>query len=83
MQASFHVEGSEDLLPPHPLPAALRVCGKLPVLDSLLSKLLPAKHKVCSGHGLSMSHHSAPSTLRLRTLNILRRSCPRGRTPFN
>ncbi len=48
MQASFHVEGAEDLLPPHAMPAALRVCGKLAVLDYVLSKLLAAKHK--AGH---------------------------------
>lgn len=44
----LHPEGSELLLPPHPLPAALRVCGKLAVLDSLLTKLCAAGHKVCS-----------------------------------
>ncbi|KAK9908903.1 hypothetical protein WJX75_004497 [Coccomyxa subellipsoidea] len=42
----LHPEGSEALLPPHPLPAALRLCGKLAVLDSLLIKLCTAGHKV-------------------------------------
>lgn len=46
MQSSVHVDGSEDLLPEHPMPAALRMCGKLAVLDSLLIKLLAAGHKV-------------------------------------
>jgi len=48
LQASWHVKGSEDLLPQHPLPAAVRVCGKLAVLDDVLTKLLAAKHKVVS-----------------------------------
>ena len=47
MQSSFHVEGSEDLLPEHPMPAAVRLCGKLAVLDAVLTKLLTARHKVC------------------------------------
>lgn len=47
MQSSFHVEGSEDLLPEHPMPAAVRLCGKLAVLDTVLTKLLAARHKVC------------------------------------
>lgn len=46
MQSSLHVDGCEGLLPEHPMPAALRVCGKLAVLDSLLIKLLAAEHKV-------------------------------------
>ena len=46
MQSSLHVDGSEVLLPEHPMPAALRVCGKLAVLDSLLIKFLAAGHKV-------------------------------------
>ena len=41
----LHPEGSESLLPPHPLPASLRLCGKLAVLDSLLTKLTAAGHK--------------------------------------
>ena len=49
MQSLLHVEGSEALLPKdHPLPAAVRVCGKLSVLDRLLSLLLPAGHKACA-----------------------------------
>ena len=40
------MKGSEDLLPQHPMPAAVRVCGKLAVLDDVLTKLLAAKHKV-------------------------------------
>ena len=46
MQSSLHVDGCERLLPEHPMPAALRLCGKLAVLDSLLIKLLAAGHKV-------------------------------------
>lgn len=46
VQSAFHVEGSEDLLPAHPLPTAVRVCGKLALLDSILTKLLAAGHKV-------------------------------------
>ena len=42
----LHPEGSEALLLPHPLPAALRLCGKLAVLDDLLTKLCGAGHKV-------------------------------------
>ena len=59
MQASFHVDGSEDLLPSHAVPTAVRVCGKLAVLDSVLSKLLAAKHKACQSHGPSLlpSHY--------------------------
>ena len=48
VQSKLHVEDSELLLPKHPLPAALRLCGKLSVLDSLLVRLLAGKHKVCS-----------------------------------
>ena len=47
MQSSLHVDGCEGLLPEHPMPAALRVCGKLAVLDDLLIKLLATGHKVC------------------------------------
>ena len=46
MQSSLHVDGCEGLLPEHPMPATLRVCGKLAVLDSLLIKLRAAGHKV-------------------------------------
>ena len=46
MQSSLHVDSCEGLLPEHPMPAALRVCGKLAVLDGLLIKLLAAGHKV-------------------------------------
>lgn len=46
----LHPEGPEALLPPHPLPAALRLCGKLAVLDSLLIKLCTAGHKVTVDH---------------------------------
>lgn len=56
LQASFHEEGSEDLLPPHAMPAAVRVCGKLAVLDNVLSKVLAAKHKVSHQH----HHFSVP-----------------------
>jgi hypothetical protein len=45
-QSRLHVEGSEAELPAgHPLPPALRACGKLAVLDRLLALLLPAGHK--------------------------------------
>ena len=57
LQACFHEEGSEDLLPPHAMPAAMRVCGKLAVLDNVLSKLLAAKHKLSQHHHFSMPPH--------------------------
>ncbi len=63
MQASFHVEGSEDLLPLHAMPAAVRVCGKLAVLDNVLSKLLAAKHKVCKFWDLPLPHSHAAHTV--------------------
>ena len=75
MQASFHVEGCEDLLPSHAMPAAVRVCGKLAVLDSVLSKLLAAKHKVCQGHSPSAppSHHRhTHGAAALASVNLMR-----------
>ena len=67
LQASFHVEGSEDLLPPHAMPAAVRVCGKLAVLDYVLSRLLAAKHKVYMV-AASQCHLSARIVLLLRSI---------------
>jgi len=42
----LHAPGSEHALPPHALPPALRLGGKLAVLDRLLLKLTASKHKV-------------------------------------
>ena len=56
-QSRLHVEGSEALLPPHPLPAPLRLCGKLSVLDELLTRLHAARHKArCWGE--NPTYHS-------------------------
>jgi len=61
------VHGSEDLLPQHPMPPAVRVCGKLAVLDDVLTKLLAAKHKVVSLHNLinTITILSTPPPLKL------------------
>lgn len=42
----LHVPGSEHALPQHALPHAMRLGGKLAVLDRLLVKLTTAGHKV-------------------------------------
>ena len=43
----LHPPGGEHELCAHALPPALRLCGKLAVLDRLLLKLTAAGHKVC------------------------------------
>lgn len=48
----LHPEGAEHLLPPHSLPAEVRLCGKLELLDRVLFKLRAGGHKVGLG-GLS------------------------------
>lgn len=47
-QQLLEAQGAEDLLPQHDFPAALRLCGKLAVLDLLLCKLHARGHKVLS-----------------------------------
>jgi hypothetical protein len=42
----LHIEGSEAALPPHSLPAEVRLCGKLELLDRVLVKLKAGGHKV-------------------------------------
>ena len=42
----LHVLGAEHALSAHALPSALRLCGKLAVLDRLLLKLTASGHKV-------------------------------------
>jgi len=42
----LHPDGAEDSLPRHPMPAEIRLCGKLEVLDRLLLKLKAAGHRV-------------------------------------
>ncbi|KAI3433655.1 hypothetical protein D9Q98_003464 [Chlorella vulgaris] len=42
----LHPEGSEAALPPHSLPAEVRLCGKLELLDRVLVKLKAGGHKV-------------------------------------
>lgn len=45
-RSRLHAEGAEAALPPHPLPAEVRLCGKLEVLDRILAKLHAGGHKV-------------------------------------
>jgi hypothetical protein len=42
----IHLEGTEAALPPHPLPAEVRLCGKLELLDRVLLKLRATGHRV-------------------------------------
>ena len=43
----LHAEGAESgLAPCHPLPAEVRLCGKVEVLDRMLCKLRAGGHKV-------------------------------------
>ena len=45
-RSRLHPPGSELLLPRHSLPAEVRLCGKLELLDRILIKLRAGGHKV-------------------------------------
>lgn len=53
-RSRLHPEGAELLLPAHSLPAEVRLCAKLELLDRVLPKLKAGGHKVSGwvrGHG--------------------------------
>lgn len=52
--SKLHVPGAEGGLPRHALPAHVRTCGKLEVLDRTLCKLRSADHRVRSDFRFSM-----------------------------
>ena len=53
----LHPEGVEARLPAHCLPAEVRLCSKLELLDRMLVKLKAGGHRV-SGHALQMAARS-------------------------
>lgn len=75
----LHAPGAEHALSAHALPPALRLCGKLAVLDRLLLKLSASGHKVRLSSALKsdMPVVAACSSCNVRLCgNMPHRYCP-------
>ena len=67
----LHPEGIEAGLPQHELPADVRLCGKLDLLDKLLVRLHASGHKACAGIGMIVSGWSYTKEARATMLSTV------------
>jgi SNF2 family DNA or RNA helicase len=68
----LHAPGAESALPRHPLPAEIRLCGKLELLDRLLVKLRAGGHKVLLFSTMTSLLDLAETYLEWRGFSFLR-----------